>query len=209
MKGIFNGFFIILFILISISIASAASTNEIPINSFIEVNESSNNDGDNQIQGKMQINGVSYNAICDCNPVTPEKGNDVLNTTGPKCDPSKLRIHGERAGQGASYDDIRNLVGNIEELNYVVVPETSFKCLDGRNSAGVLATPGGDAGEFILSLMVYEDLIGGGRKLTQENIDTFLTQYLKTMKQPKFYMCTDDSAVAHIEKELTVYSILI
>jgi hypothetical protein len=151
----------------------------------------------------MTINGITYNAVCDCNPVSPEA--PVASQTGPKCDPSKLRIHNEKSGIGASYEDIRNLVGNIEELTYVVVPETSFKCLDGRNNKGVIATPGGDAGEFILALSVYEDLLGGGRVLSQDNVDNFLTQYLKTMKPKKFYMCTDDKAIAHLEKELTVY----
>jgi hypothetical protein len=168
--------------------------------SFVELDQSVNND--NQVSGKMTINGITYNAICDCNPVTPEQPQTVK--TGPKCDPSKLRIHGEKNGIGATYDDIRNLVGNIEELTYVVVPETSFKCLDGRNTKGVIATPGGDAGEFILALSVYEDLLGGRRLLSQENVDNFLTQYLKIMKPKKFYMCTDDKAIAHLEKELSV-----
>jgi len=179
--------------------------------SFIEVENNNSNASEdppspNKIQGKMQINGENYNAICDCNPVSPIDNGDPLNSqfSGPKCDPSKLRIHEERPGQGASFDDIRSLVGNIDELNYVVVPEVSFRCLDGRNSNGVLGTPGGDAGEFILALTVYEDLLGGGKKLTQDNVDLYLTLYLKSMKQPKFYMCSDDAAVIHVQKELSV-----
>jgi len=178
--------------------------------SFIEVdNTNLLNEGinPNQIQGKMQINGENYNAICDCNPVSPMEDENPLNSqnsSGPKCDPSKLRIHEERKGQGASFDDIRNLVGNIEELNYVIVPESSFRCLDGRNAKGILGTPGGDAGEFILALMVYEDLLGGGKKLTQDNVEMYLRLFLKSMKQPKFYMCSDDSAVDHVQKELSV-----
>lgn len=164
----------------------------------------------NQIQGKMNINGENYNAICDCKPISPLDNEDPLNnqqTTGPKCDPSKLRIHEERKGQGASFDDIRNLLGNIEDLNYVVVPESSFRCLDGRNAKSLLGTPGGDAGEFILALMVYEDLLGGGKKLTQDNVNLYLSLYLKSMKQPKFYMCSDDAAVEHVQKELSVSNI--
>lgn len=185
--------------------------NPTTFTSFIEVDSTSisgTSPNPNQIQGKMQINGENYNAICDCNPVSPLEDENPLNnqqSSGPKCDPSKLRIHEERKGQGASFDDIRDLVGNIEDLNYVVVPETSFRCLDGRNAKGVLGTPGGDAGEFILGLMVYEDLLGGGKKLTQDNVDRYLTLYLKSMKQPKFYMCSDDAAVEHVQKELSVY----
>lgn len=178
--------------------------------SFIEVDSTSLSETSqiqNQIQGKMQINGENYNAICDCNPISPLEDENPLNNqqnSGPKCDPSKLRIHEERKGQGASFDDVRGLIGNIEDLNYVVVPEVSFRCLDGRNAKGVLATPGGDAGEFILGLTVYEDLLGGGKKLTQDNVDMYLALYLKSMKQQKFYMCSDDSAVEHVQKELSV-----
>jgi len=178
--------------------------------SFIEVASTSKSESSpnpNQIVGKMNINGENYNAICDCNPVSPMENEDPLNqqqSDGPKCDPSKLRIHEERKGQGASFDDIRGLIGNIENLNYVVVPEVSFKCLDGRNANSVLGTPGGDAGEFILGLMVYEDLLGGNKKLTQDNVDMYLTLYLKSMKQQKFYMCSDDAAVDHVQKELKV-----
>lgn len=174
------------------------------INSMLEVEQNSIQSG-KPIEGKMNINGVTYNAICECDPVDP--GNppqEESEDSGPKCDPSKLKIHQERDGMGASFQDVRNLIGPIEELNYVQVPTASFRCLDGRNNEGVLSTPGGDAGEFILSLMVYEDLIGGGKKLSQTDVDSFLARYLKNMKQSKFFMCTDDNAVAHIEKELAV-----
>jgi hypothetical protein len=35
-------------------------------------------------------------------------------------------------------------------------------------------------------------------------VDSIFTTYLTFMKQPKFYMCTDDSAIDHIEKELGI-----
>jgi hypothetical protein len=156
-----------------------------------------------RVEGKMEINGVTYNAICDCNK-EQEMATNPQTEAGPHCDPSKLKIKIEREGIGASFEDIRNLVGNIEALHYVSVPETSFRCLDGRNTQPVLATPGGDAGEFILALSVYEDLLGGGRKLTQDNVDHFLAQYLRNMKPQKFYMCTDLMSINQIEKELEV-----
>ena len=179
-------------------------TPNIPFTSFIEVDNTTVDK--NKIQGKMQINGEDYNTICDCNPVTPVNTKDPLNqvNSGPKCDPSKLRIHQEKKGHGATFDEIRSLIGNIEELNYIVVPEISFKCLDGRYRNGIVGTPGGDSGEFILALIVYEDMLGGGKKLTQDNVEGILKQYLKSMVQPKFYMCTDDSAINHVEKEMNV-----
>lgn len=176
------------------------------ISSQIEVDKDTFTD-DNKIQGKMTINGQIYTAICDCNQVSPDGIQSPSlfdSTTKPSCDPSKLKMHQEREGSGASFNDIRKLIGNIEELNYVKVPNNSFKCLDGRHIKPGLNVPGGDAGEFILALSVYEDLIGGGRQLTQDNIDVFLTEYLKKMLHNIFYMCTDDVAISHIEKELQI-----
>lgn len=220
----FTNFFLITFFFFSLfsnintsnspftSLSNSRSQSKSSFSSFIEV-DSSKADADNgmnnnnQIFGKMQINGEEYNASCDCNPISPINNDDPINNqkkNGPKCDPTKLRIHEERKGQGASFEDVRALIGNIEDLTYVVVPETSFKCLDGRNAKALLGTPGGDAGEFILGLMVYEDLLGGGKKLTQDNVDLYLSLYLKSMKQPKFYMCSDDAAIDHVQKELAV-----
>ena len=173
--------------------------------SVMEIEASSITNGSKKIQGKMQIDGKSYTALCDCSPVTPESPDTTQGGKGPFCDPSKLKIRGEKGGIGAAYDDIRNLVGNIEELSYVKVTEASFSCLDGRFNNPVLGTPGGDSGEFILALSVYEDLLQGGRKLTQNSVDHFFSQYLKLMKPGKFIMCTDDLAVSHIEKELNVF----
>ena len=164
--------------------------------SFIEVKETST-DG-SRIVGKMKVNGEEYNSICKCEPVSPVQE----KLTGPKCDPSKLRIKSEKPGKGANFEQTRNLVGNIEQLNYVSVPEASFKCLDGRNTESGLFTPGGDSGEFLLALMVYEDLLG--RHLVQENVDAFFLDYLKYMEQAKFYMCTDDNAINHLEEEMGI-----
>jgi len=174
--------------------------------SYIEVDSLVNQSSKQNILGKMKIGDATYSAVCKCDPVIPVKAAN-LKESGPKCDPSKLKIKAEKKGIGASYDNVKSLLGNIEELNYVLITETSFKCLDGRNNNPVLGTPGGDSGEFIIALSVYEDLIGGGRKLNQDSVDTFFVQYLKWMSQPKFYMCTDDASVNHIQKELSVFII--
>jgi len=44
-------------------------------------------------------------------------------------------------------------------LKFVNPKEYHFMSLDGRNTEPSLATPGGDAGEFILALFIYEGMI--------------------------------------------------
>jgi len=53
---------------------------------------------------------------------------------------------------------IRNLIGNIHKLDFVDPTRHHFSCMDGRVNNASLGTPGGDAGEFILALYIYEGL---------------------------------------------------
>jgi hypothetical protein len=50
--------------------------------------------------------------------------------------------------------------------------------MDGRNSRPVLSTPGGDFGEFLLALHVYEGILGANHELNQDQIDFIFKTYL-------------------------------
>lgn len=58
-----------------------------------------------------------------------------------------------------SQDTIRDIVGDIHSLRFVNPKEYHFMGLDGRNTEPCLSTPGGDAGEFILALFIYEGML--------------------------------------------------
>jgi hypothetical protein len=58
----------------------------------------------------------------------------------------------ETHGSGATESVIRELMGSPVNLSFVKIQEQSFKSIDGRINGEYLATPGGDAGEFILAL---------------------------------------------------------
>ena len=63
-----------------------------------------------------------------------------------------------------------------------------------------MGTPGGDAGEYILALHVYENMIG--RPLSDAQVADTFEAYLAWMRPEKFYMCMDDSALDHLEKDM-------
>lgn len=84
-------------------------------------------------------------------------------------------------------------------MTFVSIEQSSFSCLDGRSSTPSLSTPGGDIGEFLLALHVYENMID--RPLSYSAIKEFLIVYLSSMTHPYFTMCTDDSALNHLELE--------
>ena len=176
------------------------------ISSFIELDKKTMNE-DNKIEGKMIINGESYTAICSCNEKEEELNNK--EDKSEKCDPSKLTIQNELKGKGASLNSIRNLIGDASSLTYVPIEKSSFKCLDGRYNKPVLSTTGGDAGEFILALNIFEDLLNENNNnntilLNQEDVDFILYKFINQSNSQPFYMCTDDNAINHIEKELQI-----
>jgi len=99
---------------------------------------------------------------------------------------------------------LKELIGNPQDMQFARVIENGFKTLDGRISGPVLGTPGGDAGEFILALEIYSELMGRNVHLTENKVYNIFRDYLQYMKQDTFYMATDDSAIRHIEKQLNI-----
>jgi hypothetical protein len=59
------------------------------------------------IHGKIKLNDVLYSTVCDCAPGTFEDHPELS-----QCDPSQLKIHQDREGVGASFEEVRNFIGN-------------------------------------------------------------------------------------------------
>ena len=155
-------------------------------------------------QGEININGQNYLAICNCsekNRLDSETRTDESRVF--QCDPKKIKITSEMPGKGISTTQLKDLIGNLDEIPYSKIEDYSFFCLDGRNKKIGIATPGGDAGEFLLGLDVYENLLVG-KLLGYEEVKILLTSYLKFMKQPTFKMCTDNKAIDFIKNELGI-----
>lgn len=63
-----------------------------------------------------------------------------------------------------SLEQVRDHVGDPRNVRWVKLASMatygSFSCIDGRDERGVIGTPGGDAGEFLLSLAAVEHATG-------------------------------------------------
>lgn len=70
-------------------------------------------------------------------------------------------------------------------------------CVDGRDEAAVFGTPGGDAGELLLTLAVKEQF---GEVLDDHRIDLLLDAYLDAFGS--FYIHTDRHALEHLRQAL-------
>jgi hypothetical protein len=148
------------------------------------------------VEGTVEYNGEQYKATCDCSDEASQEVETI------KCHPTKVTLTQDREGTGASYDEISSKISSAGDYTYVRVTKSYFHSIDGRTSDSILGTPGGDAGEFILALLVYEDL--SGRQLTQASIETYFKEWLDCMDASTFYFDTDDKAVAHLEKQLSI-----
>lgn len=100
--------------------------------------------------------------------------------------------------------NIIKLIGDVSSFELEPVVESSFATIDGRVQGTILGTPGGDAGEFVLALQIYSEMMGPDAHLTKDHVLNILKDYLSYMKQNTFYFASDDSAVQHLQKQLGV-----
>jgi rhodanese-related sulfurtransferase len=88
-------------------------------------------------------------------------------------------------------EDVRKHTGDPRSVRWMnlssMIAHGRLSCIDGRDERGVVGSPGGDGGEFLLMLSAYE--IVTGNELDEEMITRALLSRLDTLGQ--FYMHTD------------------
>lgn len=91
-------------------------------------------------------------------------------------------------------EDISNHVGDPRSVRWIKVAafllNGRLSCVDGRDHVGVVGSPGGDAGEFVLALAAIEQVIG--RSLSQDEVKKLLRRRLDTFGHFAFH--TDTAA---------------
>ncbi len=93
-----------------------------------------------------------------------------------------------------SLDDVKAHIGDpfatrMMKLSAMLL-HGRLSCVDGRDDTGVIGTPGGDAGEFMLALSALERV--SGRALNDVEVGKLLRRRLDTFG--RFYVHTDISA---------------
>eukprot|EP00696_Hemimastix_kukwesjijk_P006625 gnl/Hemi2/1836_TR644_c0_g1_i1.p1 gnl/Hemi2/1836_TR644_c0_g1~~gnl/Hemi2/1836_TR644_c0_g1_i1.p1 ORF type:complete len:412 (+),score=121.59 gnl/Hemi2/1836_TR644_c0_g1_i1:84-1319(+) len=101
--------------------------------------------------------------------------------------------------------DILALMGDPARLHWAVSRTASFSCTDGRNTNEILGTPGGDLGEFLLALSVYEETVG--MRLEPKDIAQVMINYLNYSGKKKFRMCTDTQALGALQASVNLNSL--
>ena len=115
------------------------------------------------------------------------------------------------------------------QLGFENISQSYLADIDGRATDAILGTPGGDIGEFILALQVYEDHLSilrtrhnlranstpmatisaapstsrsGGGNLTAGSVLQLLKAYLERTRPRKFYHRTSLDAIQHLQREI-------
>jgi hypothetical protein len=101
-----------------------------------------------------------------------------------------------RGGGGQlSRDDVLRHVGDPSAVRWMklaaLLVNGRISCVDGRDDSGIIGTPGGDGGEFLLALAALETI--SGRTLDRATIDRLLSRRVDTFG--RFYLHTDVRAV--------------
>ncbi len=97
-------------------------------------------------------------------------------------------------GTAPSIEQIRDHVGDPRAVHWIklatMVTHGRFSCVDGRDERGLVSTPGGDAGEFLLLLAALEEATG--EALDDDAVARALV--LRIDRFGDFYMHTDAHA---------------
>jgi hypothetical protein len=117
--------------------------------------------------------------------------------------PGRFRIHQEPFNNhfGLSKEELVSFLGNPEDVQMLKVERTSFADIDGRNPTPSLCTPGGDFGEFLFALGVFEGM--AGQNFTEATIRGFVSNWLSSRLLPVYY-ATDEDSIANIERHLHI-----
>lgn len=103
---------------------------------------------------------------------------------------------------GSASDEIRAHIGDTMQVGWVkaasLVMSGSQSCVDGRDGHQIIGTPGGDAGEFLLTMATLEQL--EGRHLSSRMLRERFDAYQGAFGQ--MYMHTDDAALERLGERL-------
>lgn len=142
----------------------------------------------------VQVGGNPFDASCTCSP-------DTSSIAQSQCNPQEMSIIIDKKSKTTNRKEVEKFIGPIKNLTWTKITETHFADIDGRNKVPSLTTPGGDMGEFILALHVFQNYFKSPTPLTYARIENALKGYLGQMVQDIFYMATDSAAVDNIKEQ--------
>jgi len=95
-----------------------------------------------------------------------------------------------------SPDQLVEMVGPLDKLEWQGIKSSHLGCVDGRHASGGMYAYGGDFGEFLLALTVYEHMVQ--RKLSQGETTSLFIEWLRRLdlEEGGFAFCTSETTVS-------------
>eukprot|EP01054_Gregarina_sp_Poly1_P010764 Gregarina_sp_Poly_1__10763@NODE_823_length_6130_cov_96_470229_g595_i0_p4_GENE_NODE_823_length_6130_cov_96_470229_g595_i0NODE_823_length_6130_cov_96_470229_g595_i0_p4_ORF_typecomplete_len203_score27_72zfGRF/PF06839_12/1_5e03zfGRF/PF06839_12/0_081_NODE_823_length_6130_cov_96_470229_g595_i013061914 len=162
------------------------------------------------LEGTIQLDGVAYTIACRCSEAAEDSVTDILDLGQLKvCQPVVGTAHVEHKGSvsdGLTAQEVEDFYGQPRHLDFTSINSTGLNCSDDRNTQAAIATLGGEQGEYLLAMAVLESFMRDS--LSQQETDALLKAWLSGPNSNRdFYACTDDTAVANLEKQLGIYTL--
>eukprot|EP00299_Pterocystis_sp_00344_P009265 c3845_g1_i1.p1 GENE.c3845_g1_i1~~c3845_g1_i1.p1 ORF type:complete len:381 (-),score=96.83 c3845_g1_i1:140-1282(-) len=104
-----------------------------------------------------------------------------------------LELESETSAPVLTAEDVEGHISPIPILAWTDVSTASFGCVDGRTAEPTLGTWGGDIGEFITALNVYEQM--ASIRLSQLDVTNIFRKYLETSSRKKFTTCMSSLSI--------------
>ena len=139
--------------------------------------------------------------LCSKEVTVPESGKIPVDIPIGKCAATEAAVKQEETGNGMTVEEIKVHIGNPLKLSWAKVPKHHFSAVDGRTSHPVLGTPGGDLGEWVIALSIYEGMTN--RELGLADVKRMLKEYLRFTTKMSFYYHTDRTSTEKIGRILT------
>ena len=105
--------------------------------------------------------------------------------------------------------NLRKLIGDPADLRLVDATQSSFHDIDGRSSEESVRVWGGEAGQLLLALAVWDDmtLASTGAPLRYTSVKNAVEKWIKYENainfRKYFYLNTDTDAVAFVENQIS------
>merc|ERR1711871_56610 len=95
--------------------------------------------------------------------------------------------------QALTVNELLEHIGDPGRIEWAPYSKLSFACIDGRYSNGYVYAEGGDMGELLLAMTVYEQMTT--KALTQEEVSKMFADYIAHSPKEKFHFCTTQPAI--------------
>lgn len=140
------------------------------------------------VYGQLDVFGVTYDSECVC------KAKAGQTRDSKHCQGLTPRI----SPPGSL------LPSDFEVLAPKSVSKESFSCMDGRVAERGYSTPGGDAGEFIMALHLYEHSTRLKEPISYLRLKEAFDGYLRYIRAARFIFCSDVRVVRALFRQAGV-----